>query len=632
MRKIHRVAVYVGFVFACTALGQTQIPVKQVAAPPNEIVTGLVKLPDPVELGVTSNTALFEIDPQRADENRKVSFGIPLMLGEGRGRVIFLPAEDDAWVGIVTSTNLEGQQDTKVRTDEQRELAGVSRVKHPLPWNNSGREFDAIVLPGDQDAMQIEIELKKNVGGYILVDQLPDRSLYTYVKQRRTLVDSPITLANSLSDGSKIVTLGAVVRSPDGVSETIEAELDSAEFSFTPTQPGKYSVHVYAEYANDQNWSIVLTTQHLIEVEESAPSLRAATVEILDNQIMIGFDAGEPDRRVIVAAEVWGRADGKLIPVCWLSRICDDQRSLSLDPRWISLAGADPESLELQQIRVHDVDSLVPLEVVRRMDLELPAIELPAAPSSITQDMLQGRFSQPVLISSKLEDSAQRGTLAGGHRLLLLHGYCSDGNPFTTSHFNGDVAVFHDPFMSRSHDAFALEILAQTAPMKSFGVAAHSQGGMASLHLYTYYFSGMDWARGERLIQSVGTPYQGTALAGNAAVLGDIFGFGCGENPDMTYTGAANWLSLIPTSSRQMVWYYTTSFEDRPFLFDYCNIITDLLLSDPDDGVIERSAGQLPGASNEGHIEGWCHTAGMRDPAQCTDTNRNQQINTRARR
>ena len=38
------------------------------------------------------------------------------------------------------------------------------------------------------------------------------------------------------------------------------------------------------------------------------------------------------------------------------------------------------------------------------------------------------------------------------------------------------------------------------------------QGGAASLHLYTYYWSGFDYATGNRLIQSVGTPYQGTAL------------------------------------------------------------------------------------------------------------------------
>jgi len=216
---------------------------------------------------------------------------------------------------------------------------------------------------------------------------------------------------------------------------------------------------------------------------------------------------------------------------------------------------------------------------------------------------------------------------------MLVHGYCTDANPFPTGHFSGDLAVFEDYGQSRSHDGFALEMLSQSAPMKSFGVVGHSQGGMGALHLLTFYWSGLDWARnGDRLIQSVGAPYQGTALAGNAAVLGDLFGFGCGVNDSMTYAGSAAWLSTIPSWARSEVWYWTSSFEERPFLYDYCNIITDLLLSDPDDGVIERSAGQLPGAHNMGHTEGWCHTTGMRDPAQCTDSARNADMNARAKR
>jgi len=99
----------------------------------------------------------------------------------------------------------------------------------------------------------------------------------------------------------------------------------------------------------------------------------------------------------------------------------------------------------------------------------------------------------------------------------------------------------------------------------------------------------------------------------------------------MTYNGSAAWLSLIPASTRQQVYYYTTSFEDG-FGLDYCNFFTDLLLSDPDDGVIERSAGQLSGANNMGHIEGWCHTADMRDPGQCTDQSRNTIMNQEAKR
>jgi len=380
-------------------------------------------------------------------------------------------------------------------------------------------------------------------------------------------------------------------------------------------------VQVIAEYTNAENWPVMLSTQHLIQVESPTMPVGEPRTQIRGDQIEIVFERADSNDRTILAAEVWGRSDAGMVPVCWLARVCDAERSLLLDPQRITDAGVDPATLELRQVRLHDVDSMVPTQIIDSIPMPIDAV---------MADLDNTR--EPIRVQYENASGSQRGTLPGGHRLLLVHGYCSGGNPFTTSHFSGDIAVFHDPEVSRSHDAFALEILNQTAPMKSFGVAAHSQGAMAALHLYTFYFSGLDWARGDRLIQSVGAPYQGTALAGNAAVLGDIFGFGCGENSDMSYTGSANWLSLIPTSSRQQVWYYTTSFEDRPFLYDYCNIITDLLLSDPDDGVIERDRGQLTGANNMGHVEDWCHTTGMRDPAQCTDASRNATINARARR
>ncbi|MCA9971638.1 MAG: hypothetical protein KC425_15545, partial [Anaerolineales bacterium] len=213
----------------------------------------------------------------------------------------------------------------------------------------------------------------------------------------------------------------------------------------------------------------------------------------------------------------------------------------------------------------------------------------------------------------------------------LIHGYCSDGNPWPTSHFS-QYAVFQDYNQNRSHDAFALQILSYGNNFPSFGAIAHSQGGAASLHLYTYYWSGLDYSSGSRLIQSVGTPYQGTSLAGNLALIGDIFGVGCGTNWDLTYDGAALWLAGIPSWARSRVYYHTTSFTDKWWRYDYCNIASDLFLSDPDDGVIERAKGQLSGASNMGHKTGWCHTSGMRDPAQTGDYGRNSNMNAYANR
>ena len=629
MRTRFIIVLFVTLLWAMPAKGQAVLSVKQVVAPASDIENGIVRLPDPVELGETSRTLLVEVDPAEADENGLIDLAFPLVTGEGRTRVVFLPAQPDAWVGIVTALDQGNQREIEVRTDapdDQQQRQGVSIVRDPLPWGDPARTFPAITLPEGQDALHIKVQLRAQAGGYMLIDTDPDRSLYTYVKQRRTLVDRPITFVSSLSDASKIVSLYAIIRAPDGSREFIRADVEAQELSFTPKQPGKYSVQVMAEYANQDNWPVMLSTQHLIEVEEPTTPLGGVQISTHSDLLRFTFDDAASDDRTIVASEVWGRRDGEMVPVCWLARVCDRNRSLQFNMQTLLLAGVDPQSIELRELRVHDVDSLVPTQIIERIATPIDPELLPDKPDGTNMESI------PIRVTNNTWTSTSRATLPGGHRLLLVHGYCSDGNPFTTSQYSGDIAQFSDPGVSRSHDAFALEIMAQTEPMKSFGVAAHSQGGMAALHLYTFYFSGLDWARGDRLIQSVGAPYQGTPLAGNAAVLGDLFGAGCGENTDMTYTGSANWLSLIPTTSRQQVWYYTTSFEDRPFVYDYCNFITDLLLSDPDDGVIERDRGQLPGATNMGHVEGWCHTTGMRDPAQCTDASRNSVINARARR
>lgn len=182
-----------------------------------------------------------------------------------------------------------------------------------------------------------------------------------------------------------------------------------------------------------------------------------------------------------------------------------------------------------------------------------------------------------------------------------------------------------------SHDEFARKIrdFANSNGIVGCGIIAHSQGGAAALHLYTYYWSCLDYANqgGTRLIQSVGTPYRGTALAGNLASVGDVFGAGCGYNNDLTESGADAWLSNIPTWARSKVNYYSTSFTWRWWAYDYCHLVTDPFLSDPEDGTVTQARAQLSGGNNRGHKTGWCHTPDMRDPAQCSDGSRNSVMN-----
>lgn len=609
-----------------TLYAQPLVPVqtKQVTAPPSDIVSGMVKLPDPSSVPVVSRSALIPVSPQFIDG--RWSWSMPINTQSRDARIALLPAQPNAWTTHLTSPdNATFSARHGVQSDPR-----VSIGTAPLAWVAEDRDFTHLTIKAsNNDQWSLNIASDHNAQGFVLIESGPELSLSTYIKQHSTLQDQPITLVSSFSNQVQQATYTAEIRAPSGITTTETSPNGSSEVTFVPTEVGPHSIRLIAQAISDNGTPIFLTTQHIVFAAPVAPLLNAPTTKVENNQVIIEFTPANTPRRTILAAEVWGELNNEPTPVAWISSIVGSTRSLTLDPRWISLAGIDPETLELRAVRLHDLESFVPIEIIDQVAIPIEGLKLPDAPAEISNDMLVGM--RQTSVQASLPAQQQRGVELG-HRLMLVHGYCTDATPFTVSHFSGDLAQFQDYNQSRSHDEFALQMLAQSASMKSFGVVGHSQGGMGALHLYTYYWSGLDWARnGNRLIQSVGAPYQGTALAGNAAVLGDIFGFGCGENENMSYSGSANWLSLIPTASRQQVYYYTTSFEDG-FGFDFCNFITDLLLSDPDDGVIERDAGQLTGANNMGHLEGWCHTADMRDPGQCTDPNRNAIMNQEAKR
>lgn len=86
-------------------------------------------------------------------------------------------------------------------------------------------------------------------------------------------------------------------------------------------------------------------------------------------------------------------------------------------------------------------------------------------------------------------------------------------------------------------------------------------------------------------------------------------------------------MSFVKPRGRAIASQTSSGSTARVGRYDYCNLATDPFLSDPDDGVVERAAGQLPGANNRGHKTGWCHTTSMRDPGQTTDSARNADMN-----
>jgi len=382
----------------------------------------------------------------------------------------------------------------------------------------------------------------------------------------------------------------------------------------------------------------IRTGEHVFHVlaDDVRLGARAGTAVVDQTRLRVSLPAAglNGGRKVVAYAEVWGRDEtGVESPVAWVGgmALAKERKNgadveLMLDARWLARAGATGP-YELRNVRLQDPNYFVTLAESAAVPLAINSLPTAAraAAAEITDEMRMGL--RPAAATS----SADFTTQAVGGKLLLIHGYCSGGNPFPTSQFT-DYAVFHDPNQSRSHDQFANLILNFGSQFPSFGAVAHSQGGAASLHLYTYYWSGFDYATGNRLIQSVGTPYQGTALAGNLAAIASVFGSGCGSNYDLTYSGAASWLAGIPSWARAKVYYSTTSFTDVWYRYDYCSLATDTFLSDPEDGVTERAYGQLPGANNRGHKTGWCHTASMRDPAQTSDSARNADMNANAAR
>jgi hypothetical protein len=514
--------------------------------------------------------------------------------------------------------------------------------------------------------LQLEINAPKSALkadttiGYIVASSDSPYRLYSYINTFETIKNRNIGLVSSLFDDSaksETALAGAInrseieIRTPRG--QIVKAEMfddgnhgDSVAGDgifgggFTPGEAGKYTAQITSRGTTPNGEEFIRTAEHTFNVaDRSAEFSGNAFVRQLDDaryQFVLPMEGLRAGQKVIAHAEVWGRDQaGNEQALAWIGGMVLAERSfggrqnatlpLTLDAHWLVRSAANT-GYELRNIRVQDADSSVILgtsETIRLPEIKVSESLKANYFGEITDEMRMGK--RP----------AQKTNDAVGGKLMLVHGYCSGdawGAAASAGQFTNSVK-FLDLNQNRSHDQFANLIRNFGASLPSFGIVAHSQGGAASLHLYTYYWSGLDYATGgTRLIQSVGTPYQGTALAGNLAVLGQIFGAGCGSNYDLTYSGAASWLAGIPTWARAKVFYHTTSFTDVWWRYDYCQIASDLFLGDPDDGVVERAYAQLAGANNLGHKTGWCHTSGMRDPSQTTDSSRNSNMNTNAAR
>jgi len=609
-----------------------------------------MRLPEAATLGIRSKAAMLPIRLQPdAQGNAAWSADVPVDF-TGELKMTLLAPNSESWRIRVTTG--DGQMDLRNSFQVERQPGAVSL---------DGVSFPAEVFTfgsAKKGRWKVEIQAAgrtnrvSETAGYLVVSSDSPYRLYSYLNTHQTLTGKSLEFVASVFDqraeiksGIPKAIAGVVtgaemeIRTPGGAIEKLMLNSENNRHfrtNFVPREAGQYTAQITLRGVSAEGERFIRTSEHVFQVLADNVTLgRLANSNVIDETRLrvslpaTGLSAG---RKVVAYAEVWGRnPGGEALPVAWISgmAIAQERRNgvhldLTLDARWLAMAGAK-DSYELRNVRLEDPDYFVTLAESNAMTLKINQLPEAAtkALTGITDDMRMGRKPDAFL--------ANQITSAIGGKLLLIHGYCSGGNPFPTSQFS-DYAVFSDPNQSRTHDQFAILIRNFGAQFPSFGAVAHSQGGAASLHLYTYYWSGFDYATGNRLIQTVGTPYQGTALAGNLAVLGQVFGAGCGGNANLTYSGAAAWLAGIPSWARAQVHYSTTSFTDVWYRYDYCSLATDLFLGDPEDGVTERAYGQLPGANNRGHKTGWCHTSGMRDPAQTSDSARNADMNANAAR
>jgi hypothetical protein len=298
--------------------------------------------------------------------------------------------------------------------------------------------------------------------------------------------------------------------------------------------------------------------------------------------------------KVRVFAQVWGKdKHGAEVPICWVGGIMRIETlrgqhtlSLMLNKNW--LAGMHIHRLSsLRNLFVQDIHHFVPIasassvRIVQHSScVSVISGMQKSSQLTVSTDMLNGPV--PSWLVRKQEQLANSSGTSAASTLLLVHGYCAHETPFDTSSFT-DYTLFQDLDANRLNDDFAVRIRDAASSFSSFGIVAHSQGGLASLHLRSFYWSPLDNSNGGRRLQTLASPYQGQPLAGLLAKVGQALGFLCGSNDDLTYDGARLWLASVPMSARKEVHYWAAKY-GQDGLIHYCNLAANIVLGWPNDG------------------------------------------------
>eukprot|EP00052_Salpingoeca_macrocollata_P018634 m.153286 g.153286 ORF g.153286 m.153286 type:complete len:695 (-) comp20754_c1_seq1:37-2121(-) len=436
----------------------------------------------------------------------------------------------------------------------------------------------------------------------------------------------------------------------DGLHGDLEANDGVFAGSFAAAEAGEYSVQALLK-GFDNNGPFIRTSEHIVPVVNSDLTLAPAAIGTMDEDMLVLSIPVQGELGSVTQyrtyAQVWGRGvNGTTVPVAWVSAfgnvvtvVGHNALRLSLNTSWIARADAT-EPFVLRDVYVQDTTSFVPLDSAVQIPLQLSAghswalrkrlqsLRRSKGVNNISKEMRQGRPPAHLRLRNT--------TTSSNPKLVLLHGYCADKNPWQlTAEVWTDALYFLRANQGMAHDEFAQHVLEFTAAQQltSYGLIGHSQGGIVSLHILNYYHSELDLATGPRKIQSVGSPYMGNSAAGFGLKLADLFNLGCGANTDLTLDGAALWLSGITEESAAQTNIYTSQY-DKGGLFGegWCNMLANSLMHLPNDGATELDYAVLPGGVHRGNTVGQCHIQDMNWPAVFLDVSRNTEMNNLAAR
>jgi hypothetical protein len=430
-------------------------------------------------------------------------------------------------------------------------------------------------------------------------------------------------VANSTSGRDRAISdaiKGGMARIVMPDASVTEIQLNDDSFAFrnephdgiwggnvTATAAGRYMLDVTVQGTTPSGHPFIRTVTDFLNVISPSLSLKNEPATSMASRhseyiaLLLPVHAlGDPNdaaaSKVRVFAQVWGKDwRGHDVPVCWIGGITRIETfrgqhvlSMMLNKNW--LAGKRIKRLSsLRNFFVQDVSHFVPIASSSKIQIvqhssasSILSLMYSSAQFSISYSMLNGPV--PTWLMHKRELLTNFSDSSSASTLLLVHGYCAHETPFDTSSFT-DYTLFLDLDANRLNDDFAIRIRDAASSFNSYGIVAHSQGGLASLHLRSFYWSPLDNSNGGRRVQTLASPYQGQPLAGLLAKVGAALGFLCGSNDDLTYDGARLWLASVPMSARREVYYWAAKYGQNG-LIHYCNLAANIVLGWPNDGNI----------------------------------------------